>query len=211
MTIDSKGFNFRLLKALAKVGARPRTVVHYVAPSVWAYKKSSSGVKDFLADNLDLLLVLFPFEVAHFGRHLKTACVGPSILELSSVRAQLARHDQSPPRGDDVEADQPRSRPSRLLILPGSRAQEVHSHLPIMLSALKILSPSSHKDSGPTVEANVLALDVTLPHISPIVDAFTAVNPRLAVNIITVTRPCHSPPHACSLRSRKISHPTLEP
>ena len=42
VTIDAKGFNFRLLRALADAPAlAPRpTVAHYVAPSIWAYKGS---------------------------------------------------------------------------------------------------------------------------------------------------------------------------
>jgi lipid A disaccharide synthetase len=186
VTIDSKGFNFRLLKALAKRGARPRTVVHYVAPSVWAYKRDSTGIKRFLASHLDLLCVLFPFEVEHFRGHVPTACVGPSVLEVPSVRAQLAhRHHPLPTstRGcDDVEAQAM----SKLLILPGSRAQEVKNHLSIMLASLKILS--STNGSGSTIKATVLALEATRPLISPVVEAFVADNPTIPVEITTVTR-----------------------
>ena len=191
MTIDSKGFNFRLLKALAKRGARPRTVVHYVAPSVWAYKRDSTEIKHFLASHLDLLCVLFPFEVEHFREYVPTACVGPSILEVPAVRAQLAHSHHSLPittrGGDDVEAQAT----SKLLILPGSRAQEVKNHLSIMLASLKILSSTS--GSGQIIKATVLALEVTRPLISPIVEAFVDDNPTIAVDIITVTRPCTAP------------------
>ncbi|KUF93479.1 hypothetical protein AM588_10011275 [Phytophthora nicotianae] len=49
LTIDSKGFTFRVLKALQaseqKSGGKRIKKVHYVAPSVWAYKHR--GKRDF--------------------------------------------------------------------------------------------------------------------------------------------------------------------
>jgi hypothetical protein len=73
LTIDSKGFNFRLLRAVAASEARPSlTAVHYVAPSVWAYKGDHSKTMNFLGDTLDLLLVLFPFERPLFDKHVPT-------------------------------------------------------------------------------------------------------------------------------------------
>lgn len=61
----------------------------------------------------------------------------------------------------------------------------------IMLASLKILS--STNGSGQIIKATVLALEVTRPLISPIVEAFVADNPTIAVDIITVTRPCTAP------------------
>jgi lipid A disaccharide synthetase len=58
LTIDFKGFNFRLLKAVHKScrmltqsqGQHPRvpTCVHYVAPSIWAYKRDPTKTLNFL-------------------------------------------------------------------------------------------------------------------------------------------------------------------
>lgn len=76
LTIDSKGFNFRLLRAIAASEARlSLTAVHYVAPSVWAYKGDHSRTMDFLGNALDLLLVLFPFEEPLFNEHVRTGAL----------------------------------------------------------------------------------------------------------------------------------------
>jgi len=73
LTIDSKGFNFRLLRSLAALEPKPPwTTVHYVAPSVWAYKGDHSKTKAFLGSAVDLLLVLFPFEQSLFCKHVQT-------------------------------------------------------------------------------------------------------------------------------------------
>ncbi|ETN20900.1 hypothetical protein PPTG_01267 [Phytophthora nicotianae INRA-310] len=66
LTIDSKGFTFRVLKALQaseqKSGGKRIKKVHYVAPSVWAYKHR--GKRDFteLKQLLDAMFTILPFE-----------------------------------------------------------------------------------------------------------------------------------------------------
>ncbi|TYZ64403.1 hypothetical protein PybrP1_012366 [[Pythium] brassicae (nom. inval.)] len=68
LTIDSKGFAFRVLKALQ---ADPRTRdavtrMHYVAPSVWAYTHRQRSDRGALARLLHRMFVLLPFEEALF-------------------------------------------------------------------------------------------------------------------------------------------------
>ncbi|KAG7377204.1 hypothetical protein PHYPSEUDO_012037 [Phytophthora pseudosyringae] len=66
LTIDSKGFTFRVLKALQakehKAGGKRIKKAHYVAPSVWAYKHR--GKRDFteLKQLLDAMFTILPFE-----------------------------------------------------------------------------------------------------------------------------------------------------
>ncbi|GMF18256.1 unnamed protein product [Phytophthora lilii] len=66
LTIDSKGFTFRVLKALRaseqKTGSKRIRKAHYVAPSVWAYKHR--GKRDFteLSQLLDAMFTILPFE-----------------------------------------------------------------------------------------------------------------------------------------------------
>lgn len=66
LTIDSKGFTFRVLKALQaseqQSGGKRIKKAHYVAPSVWAYKHR--GKRDFteLQQLLDAMFTILPFE-----------------------------------------------------------------------------------------------------------------------------------------------------
>ena len=66
VTIDSPGFNFRLAQALKN---NPKTAaikrIHYVAPSVWAYKP---GRARKTAQLFDRLLTLLPFEPPYFEK-----------------------------------------------------------------------------------------------------------------------------------------------
>ena len=121
LTIDSKGFNFRLLRSISRNARAPWTTVHYVAPSVWAYKGDHTKTLQFLRSRLDLLLVLFPFESNHFREHVPTVCTGHPIFQLASVRAA---DDQRPPRrggGSDSSSDSMSSTgATKVLLLPGA-------------------------------------------------------------------------------------------
>jgi lipid A disaccharide synthetase len=82
VTIDSKGFNFRVLKALrtrqtwlgwllGKPRVRieyPLPCVHYVAPSIWAYRNRHSKATHAMLDGelFDHLLLIVPWETRFF-------------------------------------------------------------------------------------------------------------------------------------------------
>ncbi|KAF1331321.1 Lipid-a-disaccharide synthase, partial [Globisporangium splendens] len=64
LTIDSKGFTFRVLKALyADPATRDSTTrMHYVAPSVWAYKHRRKNNFTELSRLLHRMFTILPFE-----------------------------------------------------------------------------------------------------------------------------------------------------
>ena len=95
VTVDSKGFNFRLIKALKRETRGSKTkIVHYVAPSMWAIKGEQREKKMFLSRNLDLLLVLFPFEQQYFS-FVRTVCTGDC--SVPCLHLQLFESSESPP------------------------------------------------------------------------------------------------------------------
>jgi lipid A disaccharide synthetase len=158
VTIDCKGFNFRLLRALRSIFPpqnRP-TFVHYVGPSIWAYRGDHTKTLNFLAQHLDHLLLLFPFEAQEYRAGPPVTVVGPPIFELDCAwaavdasRRRICAADGPPIRpgpgahdaaemaaraaaagptaaaddDDDFSLEGPE--PLRLLLLPGSRKQEV--------------------------------------------------------------------------------------
>jgi lipid-A-disaccharide synthase len=99
-------------------GWQPK-VVRYTSPQVWA---SRPGRAEKMAPDIDLLLTLFPFEkdwYAKRGTKMRVEFVGHPIFD---------RYPQPPD-----------TRPSDnlpvILLLPGSRTDEVRRHLPVMLEA----------------------------------------------------------------------------
>ncbi|MBN9413563.1 MAG: lipid-A-disaccharide synthase [Candidatus Paracaedimonas acanthamoebae] len=123
ITIDAKGFSFRLAKRLKKYGF---PLVHYTAPSVWAWRpKRAQQIARFL----DHLLVLFPFEPPYFEKvGLPTTFVGHPLIEekFDTSKSTMMRKKFS------LEKDK-----KLICLLPGSRTREVYSLLPIFIEALQ--------------------------------------------------------------------------
>ncbi len=69
------------LDAYRRLGVSRPPLVHYVAPSSWAWKGGENKLKN-LADTLDHLLCILPFEAALFKAHgIKATYVGHPVLE----------------------------------------------------------------------------------------------------------------------------------
>lgn len=85
VTIDSPDFSFRVAKKLQnRTGKKPK-MLHYVAPTVWAWRPERA-VK--VAALYDGLMCLFPFEPEYFkGLDMKTACTGHPMIEELAQKA----------------------------------------------------------------------------------------------------------------------------
>lgn len=129
VTIDAQEFSYRILKRLHKLPSRPR-LIHYVAPTVWAWRP---GRAQKLAKIADHLLCLYPFEPPYFEKYgLKTTFVGHPIAQ---------EHIQKEERDPDL-----------ICMLPGSRASEIETLLPIFgrtaallkheIRSLKVIIPT---------------------------------------------------------------------
>jgi lipid-A-disaccharide synthase len=143
VTIDSPGFNFRLAKVLRDALAT-KTIkrIHYVAPSVWAYKPRRAAKT---AKLYDLLLTLLPFEPPYFEKEgLKTVFVGHPVLWQNWNGDSVAFR-----KLHGIAADA-----SILLILPGSRAGEIKKHLSVFLESAQALP-----DYVPVILAGALVQD----------------------------------------------------
>lgn len=124
VTIDSPDFNFRLVSRLTRV-ALPK--IHYVAPTVWAWRPKRARK---IVPLFDHLLTLFPFEPPYFEREgLRATFVGhPLFFELETGNGAAFR--------DRHQIDE---KEILLLILPGSRNSELSRLLPIFRKTIKII------------------------------------------------------------------------
>jgi lipid-A-disaccharide synthase len=146
VTIDAPGFNFRVAKKLA---SSPFPIIHYVAPSVWAYHKDRAKK---CAAFLDHLLTLLPFEPPYFTEHqLETTFVGHSILESGADVADGALFRQKHKIGQDVPL---------LCILPGSRAMEINKLTPVFAKSFEKL-----QRFFPGIKAVIPTLPSLLPQL----------------------------------------------
>lgn len=127
VTIDAPSFTLQVSQGLKGKGI---PLVHYVAPQVWAWKAWRAK---HLAEYLDLLLVLLPFEPSYFEKYgLSTKFVGhPAVEGRGEVSGSMRDTDtESAPTTAVSDADF-RERhgiplQARLVcVLPGSRKGEV--------------------------------------------------------------------------------------
>ncbi len=125
VTIDSPDFSFRVSRGLRDTDT---ALIHYVAPTVWAWKSRRAGK---IAKFLDHLLLVYPFEGREFDAvGLPSTFVGHPMIESGLDQGDgpgfRDRH------GIPAEA-------KLLCVLPGSRTTETRRHLGLFGTVLGAL------------------------------------------------------------------------
>ena len=157
--IDAPEFNLGLERSLHKADIK---TVHYVSPSVWAWR---SGRAKKMKGTIDLMLTLFPFEAKFYQRQ--------------EIPVQFVGHplaDQIPFETDrqGVRAELGISEPAELIaLLPGSRAGEIEKLGTLFLEVahwcleknpnLQFVLPCVNLERKQQVEAILEALPYSLP------------------------------------------------
>jgi lipid-A-disaccharide synthase len=145
LLIDYPEFNLRVARKVRKLGL---PVIYYISPQLWAWR---SGRVKQIAEDVDLMIVIFPFEEAFYHRHgVNASYVGHPLIEQLEQFGQLSDAPRGVPSGG----------PLRVALMPGSRRGEVTSLLPAMLDAVAILSRERETDAyviqAPTISSELL-------------------------------------------------------
>jgi lipid-A-disaccharide synthase len=112
--VDAPDFNLGLEAMLKRAGVR---TVHYVSPTVWAWRRWRIRT---IRRGVDLMLTLFPFEASFYHRHdVPVAFVGHPLAD-----AIPERYD---PKAVRRRLDLPTS-VKLIALLPGSRVSELNRH-----------------------------------------------------------------------------------
>ncbi|MEN6295982.1 MAG: lipid-A-disaccharide synthase [Chloroherpetonaceae bacterium] len=124
IAVDFPGFNQRIAKIAKRYGV---PIAWYIAPQLWAWGENRA--KDF-SKLIDLLLVVFPFELEYFQNYgIQTQWVGHPLLDLEIFHQPVKTYDD---------------RKKRIILMPGSRRQEIKSHLSLINKTVKSLSQELH-------------------------------------------------------------------
>src|SRR5690554_346185 len=109
--IDSPDFNLNIERFVKQHGIPS---VHYVSPSVWAWRQGRiKGIKK----SVDLMLTLLPFEAAFYQQHAVPVCfVGHPLADEIAMQTDT----QAARKALAIDADK-----TVLCLMPGSRAGEV--------------------------------------------------------------------------------------
>ena len=141
--VDYGGFNLRFGKAIKDYVRKHRSeftpwnpkIVQFISPQVWA---SRAGRAWTLADNYDLLLSLFPFEKAWYAARvpsLRVEFVGHPMVERLGPLGTRPTASQTSEASSKVAVE----RIPTIVLLPGSRADEVRRHWPVVTGTFELL------------------------------------------------------------------------
>ncbi|REG86878.1 lipid-A-disaccharide synthase [Marinomonas pollencensis] len=124
--IDSPDFTIPLERKLKEAGIK---TVHYVSPSVWAWRQKRIFK---IKKSVDLMLALFPFELPIYHQHnIPVVCVGHTLADEIPLEshAETARNALSLPAMTGPVFG----------ILPGSRGGEVAKLAPLFIDTMKLI------------------------------------------------------------------------
>lgn len=149
VTIDVPGFVLRVLKMLHARGIVRPKLVHYVAPTVWAYRPERAKI---VAERYDHLLCLLPFEPPYFtAENLPTSFIGHEIAWWWKSRGdsnsfyKLFQLDSTAPL---------------LAVFPGSRKGEIDRLWPSFRAAIETL-----RVNIPNLQVAIQVPEVLLPRM----------------------------------------------
>jgi len=123
--IDAPDFNLKLEKWLKRAGI---PTVHYVSPSIWAWRGERIHK---IKESVDHMLTVFPFE--------------PAIYEKAGIPATFVGHPSADVIPQASQRDNARAqlriKPGELIIamLPGSRQSELDYHADLFIETAKLL------------------------------------------------------------------------
>ncbi len=121
--IDYPGFNLSIAKKIKPFGVK---IIYYVSPQLWAWAK---GRVKKVRKLVDKMLVVFPFEVEFYQKeNVNVEYVGHPLVERINQHKFLSREEFFSKFNLEKEKE-------ILLIMPGSRKQEVKSIFPEVIKA----------------------------------------------------------------------------
>lgn len=155
--IDYPGFNLRIAKRAHELGIK---VIYYISPQIWAWKKKR---KWKIAQWVDKLMCIFPFEPKHYAdTDLNVEFIGHPLLE-------VIEEEKDPNLVRDKKT---------ILLLPGSRNNELERLFPVMLETAMEL----HKEQPDLIFHTALPRESLLARAKELLTSYQQVCPDFVIN-----------------------------
>jgi lipid-A-disaccharide synthase len=164
--VDFGGFNLRFGHAIKQyVRNNPflkwnPKIIQFVSPQVWA---SRPGRANRLAADYDLVLSIFPFEKDWYAQRVP------------KLRVEFVGHPMIGRFGVRSSEFGIRNSEKSVLLLPGSRVDELRRHLPVMLGALELI-----REKLPSARAKMILPNEGLKELA---DKLSAPQPVVEIQI----------------------------
>ena len=124
--IDAPDFNLPLARMLKNNGIK---TVHYVCPSVWAWRESRV---EKIKKSVDTMLCLLPFEVDFCRKHnLNADFVGHTLADKIDIEKQTESSREALIIAEDLQV---------LCMMPGSRQSEIKRMAPIFIESVNLIT-----------------------------------------------------------------------
>ncbi|MDX1588968.1 MAG: lipid-A-disaccharide synthase [Oleiphilaceae bacterium] len=137
--IDSPDFTLGLELQVRAAGI---PTVHYVSPSVWAWRQ---GRIHKIARAVDLMLTLFPFESAFYHEHgVPVRFVGHPLAD----RIPMSTDQDGARNALSLPVHQPQQAHPVVALLPGSRGGEMGFLAPVFLQAAALIARQWQSEKG---------------------------------------------------------------
>jgi lipid-A-disaccharide synthase len=153
--VDYPGFNLRLAEEIRKFYTKK--IIYYISPQLWAWhEKRVFKVKKYI----DLMLVVFPFEVDFYNNYgVKAEFIGHPLV--SRIREFTEQNLKKTRASSDRKI---------ITILPGSRKDEIKHHVPVLLEAIKLIKAKID------VEVNISIAPGMKKHFAEFMDQLSGYN-----------------------------------
>lgn len=119
--VDYPGFNLKLIKEIRKF--YKGKIIYYISPQLWAWHKSRVKI---IEKHVDLMLVVFPFEVEFYKKE--------NVNAVFTGHPLIKRVDNFLSTNNKIKSEK-----TVISILPGSRKDEIERMLPVLVETAKLL------------------------------------------------------------------------
>jgi|TARA_B110000467_G_scaffold149248_1_gene155740 lipid-A-disaccharide synthase len=123
--VDYPGFNLRLVKKIKHLGI---PITYFILPQTWAWKENRIY---FMKKHINEFISIFPFEADWYNsKGLKTQYLGHPFIEKTYEKNDKNNFYKK----HDLKKNKP-----LLILLPGSRQQEIDYHWPVFLKTISLI------------------------------------------------------------------------
>lgn len=152
LTIDYSEFNTYVVAKVAHERGIP--IVSFIPPSAWAWRK---GRARYLAQKSTVVATIFPFEhQVYLDAGANSCYVGHPLVDIVKPTLSQAEAMQKAGKQEGVPL---------ILLLPGSRNQEIEKMLPVMLDACLLIKQKNPMTKFCMPQATTISLEQLNEHL----------------------------------------------
>lgn len=192
--VDYPGFNMKIAHVAKELGI---PVIYYIAPTIWAWNK---GRAKPIARDVEAVASIFPFEAEAYKKAgAKVTFVGHPLVDV--VAPSMTKDEAL----DYFKADKDAK---RVLLMPGSRKNEIMGLLPVMLAAAKKLA-AEEKCQFFLPRAETIPMDFLAPYLDSAKELSVTVTEGKQYDLMQICDACIASSGTATLETALMELPTV--